>query len=173
MYQINDTIIYGTNGICKIIDITDKNFSGKKAEYFILKPLNNQASTIYVPVNNEDLKKKMRRILSPSEIYQIIHDMPMEESIWIENENERKEKYKEMIARGDRRELVKIIKALYTHQQQLQAKGKKLHVADERFFKEAEKLLYEEFAIVLNIKPEEVLPFLLEQIQPEERTYRI
>lgn len=166
MYQINDMIIYGVNDICKIVDIADKDFSGSKTEYYVLKPLNNQASTIYVPVNNENLKKKMRCVLSVSEIYEIIHSMPEEKSVWIENENERKEKYKEIIACGNRRELVQIIKALYTHQQQLQAKGKKLHAADERFFKEAEKLLYEEFAIVLDIKQEQVLPFILEQIQP-------
>ena len=57
MYQVNDTIIYGMNGICKIVDITSKSFSGKKSEYYILKPMNSQASTIYVPVKNETLQK--------------------------------------------------------------------------------------------------------------------
>ena len=35
--------------------------------------------------------------------------------------------------------------------------------------KEAEKMLYEEFAYVLNIRQDQVLPFILEQIQIEEK----
>ena len=45
-----------------------------------------------------------------------------------------------------------------------------MHVADERFLNEAEKLLHEEFAHVLHIKREQVLSFIFEQIKIEERT---
>ena len=61
--------------------------------------------------------------------------------------------------------MVRMIKALYLHQREQQAKGRKLHMADDRFFKEAERMLYEEFALVLQMKKEEVLPFILEQLQ--------
>ncbi len=44
-----------------------------------------------------------------------------------------------------------------------------MHIADERFLNEAEKLLYEEFAHVLQIERNQVLPFILKQIQPEEK----
>ena len=36
---------------------------------------------------------RIRRILSPEEIFQLIQTMPDEKSIWIENENHRKERY--------------------------------------------------------------------------------
>lgn len=165
MYQINDIVIYGTNGTCKIVDITDKDFGGTNKEYYILKPVSNISSTIYVPVNSKTLVEKMRRILSTVEIHQIIQSMPTEDSIWIEDESQRKERYRAIINNGDRTDLVKMIKALYQQQLDLEDQGKKLHVSDERFFKEAEKLLYEEFAIVLNIKESEVLPFILNQIE--------
>ena len=110
----------------------------------------------------------MRRILSKEEIYDIIQAMPGEESMWIEDENERKEKYKEILHRGDRMELVRIIKALYNHQQAQRSKGKHLHTADEHFFKEAEKMLYDEFALVLNIRPDQVVPFILQQVEITE-----
>lgn len=35
--------------------------------------------------------------------------------------------------------------------------------------KEAEKMLYEEFAYALNIRKEEVLPFILQQVQVAEK----
>ena len=62
-----------------------------------------------------------------------------------------------------------MIKALYYHQQEQHAKGRRLHTADEHFFREAEKLLYDEFALVLHIKPEQVLPFIMEQVEIQEK----
>ena len=165
MYQIDDTVLYGTHGVCKITEITEQSFGGIAKKYYILKPIHNSGSTVYVPIENEILTSKMRRVLSVEEIHSLIRNMPSEKSLWIENEPERKECYKKIIAKGDRQELIQIIKALYLHQQEQSAKGKKLHAADERYFKEAEKLLYDEFAMVLNIKPSQVLPFIMEQVQ--------
>ena len=70
-----------------------------------------------------------------------------------------------MLFRSDRTALVRMIKTLYQHQQKQQRRGKKLHVVDERFMKEAERILYEEFAHVLNIQKEQVVPFIMEEIQ--------
>lgn len=168
MININDTILYGSEGVCTVVDIVERDFGGKAMQYYVLKPVYNNSSTIYVPVHNEALTAKMRRILSIEEIYDIIQAMPGEESMWIEDENERKEKYKEILHRGDRMELVRIIKALYNHQQAQRSKGKHLHTADEHFFKEAEKMLYDEFALVLNIRPDQVVPFILQQVEITE-----
>ena len=44
-----------------------------------------------------------------------------------------------------------------------------MHAIDRYFMKEAEKRLHEEFAYVLNIKPEEVIPFITEQVNIEEK----
>ena len=35
---------------------------------------------------------------------------------------------------------------------------------------EAERLLHEEFAVVLNIKVDEVLPFILGELEPTEKS---
>ena len=47
--------------------------------------------------------------------------------------------------------------------------GRKMHTVDRYFMKEAEKKLHEEFAYVLNIKPDEVIPFILDQINVEAK----
>ena len=169
IYQVDDTVLYGTNGVCRVAEIVPKNFGGKITEYYVLRPIRNSHNTIYVPVQNQALASKMRRVLSPEEIYALIQAMPEVNALWYEDENERKEKFREIITRGDRQELIRVMKALYLHQREQQARGKKLHLADERFFKEAEKMLYEEFAIVLNMEPEQVVPLILEQIQMTEK----
>ncbi|MGN0625751.1 MAG: hypothetical protein ACI4I8_05750, partial [Oscillospiraceae bacterium] len=77
--------------------------------------------------------------------------------------------YQQILSGGDRTELIKMIKALYFHQKEQQKNGKRLHIPDERFLKDAENMLYEEFAYVLKIRKEQVLPFIMEQVQIAEK----
>lgn len=157
--------MYGTQGICKIVEITEKDFMGTKKEYYVLKPINDAGATLFAPVKNEKIEAKMRRILSEEEIYDLIETMPYEEANWIANENERKEKYKKIIASGDRAELIKMIKALYFHKKQRESDGKHLYLSDERFFKEAERILYDEFQYVLKIRKDELMAFIFNRIE--------
>ena len=169
MYRVNDTVVYGAQGVCRIADITKRDIGGMPMDYYVLKPVYDDNSTLFVPISNDKLTAKMRRTSSPEEIKALIRSMPEENADWIDNENVRKERYREAIAQGDRSELIKIITGLYQHQQELQEKGKRLHLADERLFRDAEKMLYDEFAMVLNIKREQVLPFILQQIRLEDK----
>ena len=168
MYSINDTILYGTHGVCKISEIAEKEFMGTIKEYYVLKPLNSAGSTFFVPVGSEKAEKKMRRILSEEEIYELIRTMPQEDAVWIDNENERKEQYRTIIAEGDRIELIRMIKALYYQKKKREAEGKRLYLSDERFFHEAERILYDEFQYVLNVGKDELLPMIFEEIQKSE-----
>lgn len=168
MYRINDIVIYGTEGICSIVDIADKKFGSTVEKYYVLKPMYNNSSTIMIPVNNELLVDRMRHILSSKEAEALILDMPTEQGIeWIDDEKQRKTIYRQIICRGDRRELVKLIKTLYNRQKQQKAIGKKLHACDERFFRDAEKMLHEEIAAALNIEKESVVEFIISKIGRE------
>ncbi|MGL6197673.1 MAG: CarD family transcriptional regulator [Lachnospiraceae bacterium] len=168
-YKVNETILYGTHGVCRITEISERKFGEESMEYYILKPLYDKKSTLFVPANSEKLLKKMRRVLTVEEIYDLIKAMPDQNTIWIENESERKDKYKEILSKGNRKDLVCLIKTLYKHQLEQQEKGKKLHIADERFMKDAEHLLHAEFAHVLEIQYEQVVPFILQELQLKER----
>lgn len=170
VYDVNDTILYGANGVCRVTEITHRDFGGQMQDYYVLKPVFGDQSTIFVPVKNEALTKKMRRVMTVDEINRIIEAMPFEDTEWIENENERKEQFREVLAQGDPLRLVRIIKSLYQHQQEQQQHGRKLRASDERFFHDAEKMLYDEFALVLKIEPEEVLPLIIKKMQPAQET---
>lgn len=166
MFSVNDLIQYGAQGVCRIIAIEEKEFMKKRANYYILKPLyQTNDSTIFVPVDSEKLVAKMRKILSQQDIDQMLQFIHTADPIWIEDENTRKETYQTILTSGDRTRTMQMIKTLYLHKQEREKEGKKLHICDERFMKEAETLLYNEFAVVLHIKPEEVLPFILQEMQ--------
>ena len=164
MFQINDTVSYGTQGVCTVTGIEKMNLAGKTEEYYVLKPVYQTHSTIYVPLSNDALVEKMRRVLSREETEELIRTIPDEETIWIDDELERKEKYNQIINSGDRKKIAGLIKTLYFEQTRRQSSGKRLRQSDEQLFKRAENLLYSELALVLDIKPDQVVPFLNEQI---------
>lgn len=164
MFQINDTVSYSTQGVCVIKEIKQMNLSGKTENYYVLKPIYSSNSTIYVPIANENLTAKMRRILSRDEIKELIKAMPDEETVWIENDAERKEKYQQIISSSDHKKLVGLIKTLYLEQSRRSKEGKRLRQSDEQLFKRAEAMLYGEFALVLDISPDQVIPFLHNEI---------
>lgn len=165
MFQVNDVIIYGSQGVCEITAIEEKSISGVKKDYFVIRPIKDQSSTIYAPVDNGFVLKKMRRLLTVSEINNLIDAMPSEAVVWIDNVNERKECYKNLIASGDHAALIQMIKAIYTHKKQREAAGKRLHTMDENFFKDAERILYNEFQYVLQLSGKDALMnYILERI---------
>ncbi len=169
MFEKEDVILYGVHGVCKITELVEREYGGVQKQYYVLKPMYNETSILYVPVDSQALTSKMKRVLSAEEVYALIRSMRKEEALWIEDERERKTKYKEILEHGDRLELVGMIKALYQHQKEQEKRGRHLHVADERFFKTAEKILYDEFALVLKIEPQQVLPFVLQQIEIDKK----
>lgn len=165
MLELNSYVIYGDNGVCLVADKRKEKFAGVIREYYILKPQGNEGSTLFVPTDNEELLSKMRSILSKKEILDIIHSLPGDEIPWEEDNKVRGEYYAEVFERGDRRELLLLIKALYTHKNVRKEEGKKLWTIDENAMKHAESLVYEEFATVLGIRPEEVVDFIGAEIE--------
>ena len=92
--------------------------------------------------------------------YCLIQTLPEQGTMWIEDETERKARYKEILAGGDRVQLIQMIKALYFHQEEQRAVGKKLHISDENFFKEAQRLLHDEFSAALGIPRDDILDYI-------------
>ncbi len=166
----NSMVLYGSHGVCRVTGKVSRKFADREALYYVLEPVYGGTSTVFVPVDNPTLTAKMQKILSAEEIYRLIRSMPNEEPLWIEDDAKRKEAFQRILCSGDRVQLIRLIKTLYLRQQTRKEQHKKPCAEDERFFKEAERLLYEEFAYVLNIRQDQVVPFIFQQIQVEEKT---
>ena len=169
MYAINDYVVYGKSGVCKIIDIRKEKFGGVEEQtYCVLEPVHSDKSTIYTPINRN--LDKFRRVMSYEEVHDLIQAMPGEETIWIEDLQARGERYGEILKDGDPKQLVGLIKTLHFHHEDMLAKGKKMRMSDDKVMHEAEKLLYDEFAYVLEIKPEEVVPFIKSELESTDKS---
>lgn len=164
MFNVNDYIVYSSMGVCRVADIRkEEDMNGNEAEYYILQPVYGNNMTIKTPVNNQ--KVVMRSIVSKEEILSLIASMPQQETVWIEDNRQRSENFKAALKTGECAELIKLIKTIYTEKQEKSSQGKKLSKADEDIFRAAEKHLYEEFAVVLNIPPEEALHYIFDHIK--------
>ena len=144
MLKKGDVISYGTTGVCKVEGECEQTVKGQKKRYIVLKPVHQINSTLYVPVDNDELKTKFKPLLTGDEIEEIIKEMPEESSLWKESSSERAELYSQVLESGDRKRLAQLVRTLYLRQKHLIAKGRHLHSLDERFFKNAENLLFDE-----------------------------
>ncbi len=166
--NIGDSVIYGGDGVCEIVDIENMEMSGKIREYYVLAPMFNKSMKIYVPVDNEKGLQHIRYALTEEQARALIEDMPSLETIWINNEHTRKEEYKKIISRGDLRELVSLIKTLYLKKLEREEKGKKLYACDEVFLSSAERLLYGEIAAALDIERDKVAEYITCHIEEKK-----
>ncbi|MBQ1309280.1 MAG: CarD family transcriptional regulator [Ruminococcus sp.] len=161
MFCVGQTVLYGSNGVCMVDDVTEKRIGKTKMQYYVLKPLCNNTSTLFVPTANQQLVSKMRRILTEDEAEAILRDLPPCGD-WNDNKQERSEQFRAIITEGSCVELIRLIRLVRTHGQEQLAGGKRLHISDERFLKEAEKMICEEFSLVLHISRDEVLERILQ-----------
>lgn len=168
MFHTGDMVLYGSNGVCEVTGTDMQEFDGDMIEYLVLKPVYDKTSTLFVPSKNQMLMAKIHPVLSENQVYDFISSIPSENTVWIDDEKQRKQVYQNMIAGGDRKHLVQIIKTLYLHKLSQNQLGRKLHQSDEKFFRQAEKLLYDEFAAVLHISPDEVSALIARTIETQQ-----
>ena len=160
MYSVNERIHYGGSGVCVIQEIATMRFGRSREQYYVLKPVYQNSSVTYVPVQNEQLTAKMRPVMSKEEVDRLIDSMDEIPTAWEEDPQLRKANFDALLRSNECRSLIILIKTLNAHRERRQASGKTLHVSDEGFLREAQRLLYDEFAGALGIQPDQVREYI-------------
>jgi len=160
MYQIGEKVVYGVHGVCKVADQEERMIDRKKRIYLVLEPMGQDGSRYLVPTHNEAAMAKLRPMLSAQELETLIQSDEVRSEGWIRDENQRKQIYRELIGCGDRVKLMQMVHALYDHKATQTAAGKKVHLCDDNFLRDAEKLLAGEFAIVLGMEQDEAKQYV-------------
>ena len=163
MYHIDDLVMYRNIGVCKIVDIVYREQLGSSGQYYTLKPLGDERSTIFVNVENK--KVMMRYLMPPEEVKALVEQIDDIDAYSCENERERDNHCKELINSGDARNWVQVIKGLYKRKKMKNEKGKDLSQLEQRLFKTAEKLFYGEISCALNIPLDEVDAYIARTIK--------
>lgn len=160
MFSAGQTVLYGANGVCRIEEITTRKVGSVKTEYYVLKPVWAESSTLYVPTGNETLVSRMRYVTIADRLREILADREFKLE-WIDNKIERGEYFRGIISRGDCRELIALVRLLHEHSESVSAQGKRLHITDERILREAEKMAGDDAATSLGVTREEALELII------------
>lgn len=167
MFQREDLVLYGIHGICKIVDLEVKRIDRKQIEYYVLEPIDQSGARYYIPTQNEAAVSKLRPMITYQELDKLLHAESTYVYTWVEDENQRKQLYRDLITSGDRTELIRMVHALHKHKEEQQLAGRKFHLCDENFLRDAKKLLAAEFSLVLNIPEEEVGNYIINSMTGE------
>lgn len=150
-------VVYGKTGVCCVEGRKEMAFSGAdKAEYYILHPHHDPTSCVYVPCDNDVLVGRMRPILTKNEIEDLLRGVQWDEVSWIDDKNERLVRYRTILSKGDRRQLICLVRCMLTERGERVTSGRKLSSADELLLKDCVRLVEEEFSVVLGIPPSQV-----------------
>ena len=160
MYKASDLVVYGIHGVCTILELESKKVDGKIVEYYVLEPVHHPGTRYYIPTGNPLAVSKMYTIMSKDELDCMLQDSTLRISCWIDDENTRKQRYKELMGGGDRRGLIQTVHTLVMQKDACAISGKKFHQCDENFLKDAQKLLDCEISIVLGIPLCDVKPYM-------------
>lgn len=171
IFNKDEYVVYGTNGICKIEDIREISFDAGKTSsiYYVLRPERDKSSNIYVDIKSEVLTAKMRKILSKAQIDALLTSSADKDITWIDDRRERGRLFESIIAHLSREELILMVKCIYLKKQEMAARGKKISVTDEKYLKSAEKMINEEFSYALGIEPEEVAFYIANKLGRQEK----
>ena len=157
-------VVYGTNGVCVVDDIRMMRFAAdnEKNPYCILKPAGNDNSTIYVPMNNQKLMRKLRPVMTKEEIDELLLGMRDKEIAWDTDRRSRTENFHEILTGGVTQRLLLMIRCIYVKKRELASSGKSISTTDENTLKSAEKLVEEEFSYALDIPRDGVSGYIRE-----------
>lgn len=156
MFDVGDYIVYGHNGICKVVDITHPDIAGPDNTrlYYVLVPEKTRDTKLFCPADND--KIAIRRIVTAEEANEILHESPEISPLVVENERNRDDDYKTVMKSSDLRQWVQIVKALLIRKKEREENGKKITLTDERYLKMAEEGLYSELALATGYDREEI-----------------
>lgn len=160
MFKIGDTVIHQAEGVCEITEITEKNFNGTATEYYVLKSVYNGHATVYIPVEALKIRPKIRLVLSREQIYEIIDSLEKNEPVKTENDNHRRQVFKDILASGNAEEIGRVLTTIHRLKKEIQKSGKKMKVSDERIIRETEHSVFTEFAFSLGLSPDEIPAYI-------------
>lgn len=157
MFEVGDYLVYKKD-VCKVKEMKKQFING--LDYFVLSPTKDKTLKIEIPTNS----KQIRKLLTKEQVEQIIEQIPYIAEIDIEQRLLESE-YKRLLNTGSLEDLIRIIKTTYQRNQNRLKQNKKVGDKDQRYFEEAEKYLYQEFGIVLQLSEDETKEYIKNKIK--------
>ena len=148
--QAGEIVLYGTEGICKMLGTEEKRFGADALMYYVLES-QSKGSRIFVPFANQTLVDRIRKPLAEDEMKNLLESFhTLCDLDWIENDRERKAFHAAMVANGKSSDLLVLMKTVQNRRAKMESIGKKLYAHDDRAYREARALFVSEMMLSLN-----------------------
>lgn len=150
-FKVNETVVHSREGLSTIVGKTE--IAGN--QYFVIVSRKNPKENIYVLTSRTD--NIIRPVMSEKDAKEVISFMKTVDAAFISNTKQRRDLYKKKLLSGNVYDLAFLSRQLYffyyynSHGQLV-----KLGPTDLQMLKDAESILFDEFAISFNKPRKEV-----------------
>ena len=160
MFEKHEYVFHESGGICQVADICKSPLDNMPADrdYYILQPLQDANSVIYVPVDSNCIF--LRRLINRQAAEELLSKMSSVEIIDEKNPKLLRAKYIETLRTHDPLEWVRVIKTVEARIKLLAARSQRISETERSFLERAKKNLYGELALSLEMDANTMEQFL-------------
>lgn len=159
MFNVLEYVIY-RHEVCII---NEKKIGRNDNEYYVLIPIFDNTLKIEIPVVFAN--KKVRRLISKEAALELITKIPLIDIIDVDSKLLESEYKKLLSDNNNYYNLIKIIKTTYLRNKERLDNKKKLSDRESHYFELAEKYLYSELSLVLNMSFDETKKFVFNEVE--------
>ena len=160
MFKKDDYVVYKRD-VCKIREIRNNKLNGN--DYYILVPIDDDSLIIDVPTDNK--LGYLKSIITKEEATKLIESIPAITPLENIDDKYLERKYKDLLHSGTLEDLIKIIKTAYLRNENRVKNNKKVSEKDTNYFNSAEKYLYNELSVSLNMSFDETKNYIINKVQ--------
>lgn len=160
MFQVGDLVQYGGTGVCRVSEIKAQQCSGQEERlYYVMQPLY-QSCVISVPVDSD--KVFIRPIITRQEADRLIELIPTLDCSAFHSKASRElsEHYSALLKSHDCQNWIQLTLSIHAKKENAIRHKRKFGSVDERFLKQAEDMLFGEFAAALDIPRDQVRGYI-------------
>ena len=155
MYKIGDKVVHSREGLSTIVSIVTM----ADREYFVVHSDKGGSENIYVLTSNTN--NIIRPIMSKEEALDILNYIKTVRAEFISNTKQRRDQYKKRLLSGSVYDLAYLATQLYFfHYYNANGQVVKLGPTDVQMLKDAESILFDEFALSFNLPREGVRDYV-------------
>ncbi|NLI95041.1 MAG: hypothetical protein GX350_04480 [Erysipelotrichaceae bacterium] len=156
MYKVDDYVFHHSEGLCRVDSIEDiNNMEGTPITYYFLTPLfSPHATRVMVPISRAELL--LRPPLTKEESTALIELVKHVKPIKLTQKEIRTLQTLAELSKYAHEEIVQIIKGLVLREHLLKKDNKVLPITQRRVLRSAEKLLFDQIAVALDMDREAI-----------------
>ncbi|MDE5715941.1 MAG: hypothetical protein K2I42_07430 [Anaeroplasmataceae bacterium] len=162
MFVIGDYVMHNGHGLCIILDQIHNDSLNN--DFYKLQTIHNKMS-IMMPCDKAN--SFLRPILTKQNLTKAISDSVVLSSEYMKDNKERKIKFQQLITSNNITDTIQLLKMLYHLIEDKKLEKKTLGSFDTQFLQQAEKKLFNETAIVLNMNLEDAKNYIYERLKAQ------